>query len=234
MNKSDQWRAVVFDLDGTVLDTLPSLAAAANDVLLRAGLEQVRADGLRAALSEGLRPMFRQALALQARAPDAAQADRLEAEFMAHYVRRRIEEAVPFEGVAACLSALRERGFALAICTNRDRASTELLLAATGLSLHFDAVACAGETSRPKPAPDLLLLALQRVGARAQTSLFVGDSAIDCRCAAASGVPFAAHLPGYAGGPADLLPNALSFRSYRQLADWLCAPLQSDQEQLHA
>lgn len=234
MNKSDQWRAVVFDLDGTLLDTLPSLAAAANDVLVRAGLEAVRADRLRAALSEGLRPMFRQALALQARAPEAALADELEAEFMVHYVRHRLQEAVPFEGVAGCLSALRERGFALAVCTNRDRATTELLLEATGLSLHFDAIACVGEASRPKPAPDLLLLALQRVGGRAQTSVFVGDSAVDCHCASASGVRFAAHLPGYAGAPADLLPNAFSFRSYRQLADWLSAPVHTHQEQLHA
>jgi len=221
MNTSDQFKAVIFDVDGTLFDTLPSLSAAANDVLARAGMREVSMSLLRSALNEGLRPMFRQAIALQPAPVDAVAASQLEIEYMAHYGRRWLSTAPLFAGVKDALAALKSQGLKLGVCTNRDRASTEALLASAAIADSFDAIVSLGDTPLPKPAPDPLLLLMERLDVSPEETLFVGDSAMDARCAQLSKVRFAAHLGGYAGQAGDLLPNVLSFGSYEQLTSWL-------------
>ncbi|MDD2545904.1 MAG: HAD-IA family hydrolase [Burkholderiaceae bacterium] len=233
MNINEHFQAIVFDFDGTLIDTLPSLAAAANAVLEQHGLAPVQASQLRPALNEGLRPLFRKALALQALAAPgtpAPDADRFEAACMAHYTDAWMVSAPLFDGAADCLQALRSRGLQLAICTNRDPASTAVLLNATGIAGHFDVVVGLGDAPRPKPAPDPLLQAMERLGTAPAHTLLVGDSAMDARCAASAQVRFAAHLGGYAHHPDDLLPRVFHFSAYRECTPWLlhAAPLRSE------
>lgn len=224
----------MFDVDGTLFDTLPSLTAAANELLARANLEPVQPAQLRASLSEGLMPLFREALALQARPPEAGLAAGLEADFLLHYERHWLAEAGLFPGARECLSTLQARGFALGICSNRDRASTSALLTSAGVTARFDAVIGLGDAPLPKPAADPLLLAVQRLGVAPSQVLFVGDSAMDSRCAHAAGVPFAAHLHGYASSSSDLLPQIMSFDAYEQLSHWLLERQSTQREQIHA
>lgn len=221
MNINEQFKAVIFDLDGTLFDTLPSLSAAANQVLANAGMCDVSMSLLRSALNEGLRPMFRQAIDLQSVPVDAVTASRLEIEYMAHYGRRWLSTAPLFAGVTDALAALKSRGLKLGICTNRDPASTEVLLAAATVADFFDAIVCLGDTPLPKPAADPLLLLMDRLGVLPAEVLYVGDSGLDARCAQLSQVRFAAHLGGYAEQTADLLPNVLSFDGYDQLMSWI-------------
>jgi len=221
MNTNEQFKAVIFDLDGTLFDTLPSLSAAANQVLANAGMCDVSMSLLRSALNEGLRPMFRQAIDLQSVPVDAVTASRLEIEYMAHYGRRWLSTAPLFAGVTDALAALKSRGLKLGICTNRDPASTEVLLAAATVADFFDAIVCLGDTPLPKPAADPLLLLMDRLGVLPAEVLYVGDSGLDARCAQLSQVRFAAHLGGYAEQTADLLPNVLSFDGYDQLISWI-------------
>lgn len=221
MNINAQLRAVIFDVDGTMFDTLPSLSAAANDVLAQAGMHEVSMSLLRSALNEGLRPMFRQAITLQSAPVDAVAANQLEIEYMAHYGRRWLPTAPLFAGVTEALVALRSQGLKLGICTNRDRASTEVLLASASIAGFFDAIVSLGDAPMPKPAADPLLMVLERFGISAAEALFVGDSYMDASCSQLSQVRFAAHLGGYAGQPADLLPNVLSFGGYDQLTNWV-------------
>lgn len=221
MNTNAQIRAVIFDVDGTLFDTLPSLSAAADDVLAKAGMREVSMSLLRSALNEGLRPMFRQAIALQSAPVDAVAASQLEIEYMAYYERRWLSTAPLFAGVTDALAALKSQGLKLGVCTNRDRASTEVLLASASIADSFDAIVSLGDAPLPKPAADPLLLLMERMEISASEALFVGDSGMDACCAQLSKVRFAAHLGGYAGQPGDLLPNVLSFAGYKQLTSWV-------------
>lgn len=221
MNKSDHIRSVIFDVDGTLFDTLPSLSVAVNEVLLQAGWQAVPVSLLRPALNEGLRPLFRKAVAWQSAGVDAQTAAQLENECMARYLRHGLLTAPLFAGAAEALMAFKARGLKLGVCTNRDRASTDALLAAAGIADSFDAIVSLGDTPLPKPAADPLLLLMERLRVAPAETLFVGDSAMDACCAQLSKVRFAAHLAGYAGQAGDLLPQVVSFGSYQQLTSWL-------------
>ncbi len=221
MNTNDHIRAVIFDVDGTLFDTLLSLSVAANDVLLQAGRQEVRMSLLRPALNEGLRPLFRKAIALQSAAVDAQTAAQLENEYMTQYLRHGLLTAPLFAGVSDALTACKAFGLKLGVCTNRDRASTAALLVSAAIADSFDVIVGLGDAPLPKPAPDPLLLLMQRLDVSPEETLFVGDSAMDARCAQLSKVRFAAHLGGYAGQMGDLLPNVLSFGSYDQFTSWL-------------
>jgi len=217
MNTNAQFQSIIFDVDGTMFDTLPSLSAAANEVLVHAGLHEVSIPFLRPALNEGLMPMFRKAIALQPTPVSAENANRLESEYMARYMRHWLSTAPLFAGVRDALTVLKSRGLKLGICTNRDRASTEVLLSSASVSHFFDVIVGIGDAPKPKPAADPLLLALERLGVPAANALFVGDSYMDACCAQLAQVRFAAHLGGYAVHPRDLLPNFMAFDDYPQL-----------------
>lgn len=233
MNIFNHIRAVVFDVDGTLFDTLPSLAAAANDVLVAAGLHKVPIADLRPALSTGLRPMFRQAIALQGQTLNPGIAASLEDDFMAHYTHHWLTQAPLYTGALDFIAKLRAREVKVGICTNRDRASTETLLQTASLGQCFDALVGLGDVSLPKPAAAPLLRAVELLGLSPAEVLFVGDSAMDARCAEAAGVRFAAHSSGYASQATDLLPQAMSFATYEQLQTWVLDHSSTMQEICH-
>ena len=228
MNTNDQIRTVVFDVDGTLFDTLPSLAAAANEVLVLAGLQAVEPQHLRPALSQGITALFQSALRLQAASVPLALASRLEDAFAHRYASHWLHQAVVYDGALDLLSMLRSQRIALGICTNRDQDSTRTLLDKAALTGFFDAIVGLGDTEHPKPDAAPLHLALTQLGATPQTALFVGDSGIDARCAHAAQVRFAGHLGGYANHPDDLLPQVVSFNVYDQLTQWVLQRLPTD------
>jgi phosphoglycolate phosphatase len=234
MNIKVQIRAVIFDVDGTLFDTLPSLSAAANSALVQAGLSVVEAAHMRIALNEGLKPMFRKSIAMQTAPVDPAMAIELENEFLNTYTSQWLPKAPLYAGVQEALMALKSQGLKLGICTNRDRASTGVLLAQAGISGMFDTIVGMGDGARPKPAADPLQMILERMEIPAAEALFVGDSGLDATCAELSQVRFAAHLGGYAEHPGDLLPNALSFSTYDQLRDWVLSHLNITKEACNA
>ena len=218
---NDQFKTVLFDVDGTLFDTLPSLAAANNLVLKQAGLREVSTPLLRAALNEGLRAMFRKSIALQMVPVDTELATALENEFLQQYMQDWLAAATLYPHLHEALAALKKLGLKLGICTNRDRASTEYLLAQSRVAEFFELIVGLGDAPHPKPAADPLLLALQRMGGTTADALFVGDSSIDATCARSAHVRFAGHLGGYAVKPEDLEPNVFVFSDYGTLANWI-------------
>ena len=218
---NDQFKTVLFDVDGTLFDTLPSLAAANNLVLKQAGLREVSTPLLRAALNEGLRAMFRKSIALQMVPVDTELATALENEFLQQYMQDWLAAATLYPHLPDALSTLKQLGLKLGICTNRDRASTEYLLAQSRVAEFFELIVGLGDAPHPKPAADPLLLALQRMGGTTADALFVGDSSIDATCARSAHVRFAGHLGGYAVKPEDLEPNVFVFSDYGTLANWI-------------
>ena len=220
-------------MDGTLFDTLPSLSAAANDVLLQAGLHEVSMPILRPALNQGLRPLFQKSIDVQVTPVDPRWASELETQYFEHYMQKWLATAPLYAHVQQTLSDLKSRGVKLGICTNRDRTSTEVLLTKAGIPNIFDVIVGLGDAPRPKPAADPLLLALDRLGIAAHEALFVGDSYMDASCAQLSNVSFAAHLGGYAGQASDLLPQVLQFNGYEQLTRWVLSRLSNPEDSCH-
>lgn len=234
MNTNGHFRAVIFDVDGTLFDTLPSLSAAANSVLVQAGLDEVSTPLLRTALNEGLRPLFRKSIVLQTFPVAPEMAARLENEFLDQYMKRWLATAPLYADLRHALSTLCMLDVKLGICTNRDRASTEVLLAHAGLTGVFDVIVGMGDAPRPKPAADPLLRVLEQMEISAADALFVGDSYMDASCARLSQVCFAAHLGGYAGQAHDLLPHVLGFTGYDEFTSWVLCRRSATNKACHA
>lgn len=211
-------QAIVFDLDGTLLDTWPSLHAAvlAFDT---AGRTRLDPGALRRKLSDGIGPMLSLALTQLNRDELAVHRDyRLLSET---YENDWLYAATPFEGSQALLDELRGAGFRLGLCTNRDPGTTAALLDHLGWNEYFVAKVCLGDSENAKPHADPLLKTLSLLGCAPADALFVGDSPVDASCAAHANVSFAAHLGGYHAHRNELDPCVMAFSCFRDLASWI-------------
>jgi phosphoglycolate phosphatase len=129
---------IVFDLDGTLVDTAPDLANALNDVLARGGHDTVPLETIRHAVGHGARVMIEETLR---RAGVTDDIDRMLAEFLVHYEANIAAESRPFPGAVAALESLAGAGARLAVCTNKRAYLTHKLLAELGLQSDFQAIA---------------------------------------------------------------------------------------------
>jgi phosphoglycolate phosphatase len=179
-------RLVVFDLDGTLVDSRRDLADAANAVLASCGARRLPEESIGAMVGEGAAVLVARAFAA-AGAPQPV--DALE-RFLLAYSQRLLAHTRPYPGVAELLAWLRPRA-ALAVLTNKPLSQTRELLAGLALAPHFDDESViGGDGPLPrKPAPDGLLRLCERSGAAPAHALMVGDSAIDLRTARNAGVP---------------------------------------------
>ena len=186
-------RAVLFDLDGTLVDTAPDLCNAVNHVLAGLGRAAVPLARLREVVSKGGRAMLAVAL------PDLDDAarDALLPPFLARYAEALAVESEPFTGVPALLDALDARGVRWGIVTNKPEALAAGVVAGMGWVARC-AVLVGGDTlPRRKPDPAPLHLACERLGIDPARCLYVGDDERDVQAARAAGMPSAAALWGY-------------------------------------
>jgi phosphoglycolate phosphatase len=197
-------RAILLDLDGTLLDTVADLAAAANAVRGDFGLAPLSVDRLGTFVGKGADKLVHRALSDD---PDGDAGERFAAArqaFDRHYRRENGRSAALFPGVAEGLERFRRRRLALGCVTNKPIAFSEQLLAATGLSGYFGTVIGGDSLPRRKPDPLPLLEAARRLGFGAGDCLMVGDSANDARAARAAGMPVLILPYGYnEGEPVD-------------------------------
>lgn len=191
-------KAIVFDLDGTLLDTLPDLARAANLMLAELGLPQVDAPQVRAYIGDGAVRLVKRVLTGDwEREPEQALFDRALPLFNRHYAAGVALESRPFPGVAAGLDAFRARGFPLGCITNKPEAFTLPLLAQTGLEPYFDIVVSGDALPRKKPDPMPVTYACGFFAARPEQVVVVGDAGNDCQAAHAAGCPAIGVSYGY-------------------------------------
>lgn len=221
MNNQIHPKTVIFDLDGTLLDTWPSLHAA---VLAFDSTGQSRIDpgALRLRLSDGIGPML--SLALTQLNRNGAEAHRDYRLLSETYENDWLYAAAPFEGSQAMLHELHAAGYRLGLCTNRDPVTTNALLSHFGWDDYFGAKVCLGDGKNAKPHADPLLKSLSMLGCAPADALFVGDSHIDASCAANANVSFAAHLGGYHAHRNELDPCVMAFSHFRDLAGWIGQP----------
>ena len=178
-------RSVTFDLDGTLLDTIPDLADAANAMLRELGRDELPVATLGTYVGRGIPNLVSRCLPdLTGEALEAAQAV-----FRHHYAQTNGRASAPFAGVMDGLARFRAAGLPMAVITNKAAAFTGPLLAATGLAPWF-AFAVSGDTlPEKKPHPLPLLHACERLGTSPGENLHVGDSKHDAAAARAAGCP---------------------------------------------
>ena len=220
-------RSLTLDLDGTLLDTLDDLAAAANAMLAELGRPSAARAEIQSYVGRGIGELVRRCLERQA-PPDAAQLAAALAVFKRHYAHSNGQSARLYPGVLAGLDKLRQLGLPLAVVTNKAAAFTEPLLAMSGLARYFAFAVSGDSLAERKPHPLPLLHATARLGVAAPANLHVGDSAHDAHCARAAGCPVALLPYGYAG-PEGVrgLDCDVIFESLDELAEALADPRQT-------
>ena len=212
-----RYDAVVFDLDGTLIDSAPALAAIGTRYLSGRDAAPLTQEEARAFIGEGARRFLERML--RARGLDA-DPDALAAEypsFHAHYVAGPASDNVVFGEVVEVLERLAAAGLPLGLATNKPGAPTRTLLDALGLGAVF-AVVLTGDDPPLKPDPAPLLKAAQALAVAPARMLYVGDSDIDARAAAAAGCDFALHLAGYHNAPPGSAPPTHAFARFGELA----------------
>lgn len=207
---------ILFDLDGTLVETAPEIADAVNDTLHDFGWPGVDEAQVARWIGHGTGALLVQAVArASGRTPEAVRADGRHAAVVArydgHYARRCGMRSRPYPHVRATLSALRARGTKLAVVTNKETRYTERLLAVHGLRPAFDRIVCGDTGPTRKPDPAGVLECLRGFGVEPAHALFVGDSSIDAETARRAGIAVWLLPYGYnLGEPvADCAPDRL-------------------------
>jgi phosphoglycolate phosphatase len=196
---------VVFDLDGTLVDSAPDLVAALNVVLSGAGLPTVAYENARIMVGGGARVMVERGLKANGRVLPAADGDRMARDFVAYYADHIAVHSQPFHGVEAALDELAKSGCHLAVCTNKLEWLSVRLLDALGLTKRFRAICGPDTFGASKPDPRILRGTIERAGGDPARAIMIGDSMTDIATARAAGVPVIAVDFGYSEVPVETL-----------------------------
>ena len=201
-------RMVVFDLDGTLVDTAPDLINALNFILAREGLAPVPLHAARNMIGAGARKLLERGLELEGRTVSLAELDRLTDDFINHYAEHIADASRPFDGLEAALDDLESSGYRFAVCTNKLEWLSKRLLDRLNLSPRF-AVICGADTfGVSKPDPAILRQTVARAGGELSSAIMVGDAGPDVGVARRAGIPVICVSFGYTEVPvADLKPD---------------------------
>jgi phosphoglycolate phosphatase len=209
--------AVIFDLDGTLIDTADDLAAAMNHVLAAEGLPRVPMSRVRGLIGNGAKAMLRRGYAeVGADSPSGEELDRQLAVFIDFYRANIASASAPFPGVVDLIENLLREGAAVAICTNKREDLATALIRELGLHRLFACIIGGDTVGVAKPDPRPVQRCLEFTGAN--KGVFIGDSDTDILAAANAGIPCLVAEFGY--GPLTQRRKALAgFSSYPEAAD---------------
>ena len=202
--------AIVFDLDGTLIDTAPDLWRATNHVLANAGRRSISLDEVRAFVGHGARSLITRGFAATGRPLDPAILEDLYAEFVQYYGDNIAADSKPFPGCVALLDRLRSTGARLGVCTNKLEGLSVKLIEALGLSAYFSGIVGPDSIGIAKPDAAPYRETLRRMGAEDRPSIMIGDSETDVLTARAAGVKVIGVTFGYTPRPvAEFGPDIL-------------------------
>ncbi len=194
-------RTIVFDLDGTLVDTAPDLIDSLNVLFAREGLTPIAIDQGRVLIGGGVKRLIERGLSLQGRTFKPADIDDLFRDYVAYYAEHIADRSRAFPGVESALDTLARRGDRFAVCTNKLAWLSVRLLDALGLSPRFAAICGQDTFGIQKPDPEILRRTVQAAGGALEAALMVGDSGTDIMAARAAGIPVVAVDFGYTEVP---------------------------------
>jgi phosphoglycolate phosphatase len=209
---------IVFDLDGTLADTAPDLAAALNHTLVALGREPVPPDSVRHLIGHGGRALLRKGLAATGESSEEL-VEQAYPILLDYYAPNICVGTRLYPGLEAALDALAKRGAGLAVCTNKAERLTRLLLDALGLSYRLQAIVGGDTLPVRKPDPATLREGIARAGGG--RAVLIGDSITDADTAKAAGIPFVAVSFGYSDRPVGALGADAVIDDYGELIEVL-------------
>ncbi|MGH6725256.1 MAG: phosphoglycolate phosphatase [Pseudolabrys sp.] len=192
---------IIFDLDGTLIDTAPDLVDTLNVIFAREGLPPVPYETARNLIGGGARTMIARGIAAEGISVEPARIERLFADFIAHYSEHLADRSQPFPGMTDALDALAAGGSRFAVCTNKLERLSVLLLEKLKLADRFAAICGQDTFGMQKPDPEVLRRTVAAAGGSLAEAIMIGDSATDIRTARAAGIPVIAVDFGYSERP---------------------------------
>jgi len=204
---------IVFDLDGTLVDSAPDIMIASNKMLAGEGLEPLDLATITSFIGNGLPKLVERVM--RARGIASHHFERLYDEVKEFYNAAPADESKPMPGVGALLEKLKADGHRLGVCTNKPEEPARLMLSLLGLEPFFDTVVGGDALPEKKPHPAPLNLAFDRLGDGDR--LYVGDSEIDAEVALAAEVPFAIYAHGYRKQAIEGLPHEYRFEHFEEV-----------------
>lgn len=197
------FQALIFDLDGTLIDSAPDVCAAVNRVLETAGRRRLTLAETKDIIGWGGRVLMEKALALTGDQAAPEDIDRALEAFLVTYAAHPADHTIVFPGVIEALEKFKAAGIKMAICTNKPTATATPVLKAMGLDGFFDVVSCGDAVPHKKPDGRHVLVCAAQLGVTAETAVMIGDSENDIRAAIDAGVPSVCVTFGYAHVPLD-------------------------------
>ncbi len=220
MNK----RIILFDLDGTLIDSAPDVCRALNRVLTPYGRRPHSVQETKGYLGKGARILMLKALAATGRVPDGAEVDRMTRAFLDDYAQHPVIESKVFPGVEQSLHTLNAAGARLGICTNKPSITAAPVLDILALNQYFDVVVCGDQVEMQKPHGQHILDTITRMGGEPSSpAIMVGDSGNDIDAAIDAGIPSIAVTFGYAENPPETLGADALIDHFDQLIDTVSA-----------
>lgn len=209
--------SIIFDLDGTLVDTAPDLIETLNIILTREGFEAVPPEKARNAIGGGVKPLLERGLASRGNSVAPARLDELYNEYLDYYAAHIADQSRAFPGLEESLDTLAAEGCTFSVCTNKLEWLSIKLLNELNLAQRFAAI-CGQDTFRiAKPNPEVLLRTIAKAGGDASRAIMVGDSNTDILTARAAGVPVIAVDFGYTETPVTELAPDIVISSFDAL-----------------
>jgi len=214
-------KAIIFDLDGTLVDSAPDIHGSTNVLLRSLGHQPLSLETVRGFIGNGVPKLVERVMREVGIAFTPERHQELVATFQTHYTANPVVHTVVYPGVRDVLEVLRTRGYALGVCTNKVHAITLQILAGLRLDSYFDAVVGGDSLPTHKPDPAMLFDCIKQLGA--DNVFYVGDSEVDAATAVAAQVPFALFTSGYRKTPTRDIAHTTRFSNYADLAGFLSA-----------
>lgn len=205
-------KTVVFDLDGTLIDSAGGIRAATNRMLAGQGIAPLDLATVTSFIGHGLPKLVERVIAHVDL--DMARLDALTAETLAYYNADPVFETTLYPGVEGALKLLKSKGVSIGLCTNKPLSATLEIIGPMGLDPYLDEIVGGDSLPVKKPDPAPLVDCFKRLGS---TGLYVGDSEVDAETARRAGVRFALFTEGYRKTPVERLPHDFAFAHFDEL-----------------